>query len=222
MAITAVNLQYAGQTPGAIQSQQISSQGGLTGTTAKALYGVGTAVLDGSSTTFTLNWIDGVQTPFKTTVTSQVLTAAAAVTIGGVANQAVYSGVGAFGQLRVGQSVTFAGFTNSGNNGTFTVNALTTSTIQVTNSSSVAETNPAGTVTFTPLNIAVGVGVVQPGNGANARAYFGPFNNVADTAASTTTAIMSAISQTGCTITISAAGSAAQLLSVYAILYPSL
>src|ERR1700678_2184324 len=112
MAISAVNLQYS---PGAfLQAQQVQSQGGLTGSESKALYGVGTAILDGSSTTFTLNWLDGVNTPFKQTGVLSVLSVTAPATINGTANVAVYSGVGAYGQLRVGQSITFAGFTNSG------------------------------------------------------------------------------------------------------------
>jgi len=42
---------------------------------------------------------------------------------------------------------------------------------------------------------------------------------VADTAAVGTTAIISAVSATGCTVTISAAGSASQTLSVLVVLY---
>jgi hypothetical protein len=221
MAIAAVNLTYSSTAQNPAQGQ-IASQGGLTGSEAKSLYGVGTATLDGSSTTFTINWIDGVQIPFKSTVTIQLQSVTAPATFNGTANVAQYQGVGAMGQLRVGQTFTTAGFTNAGNNSTsLIVLALSTNTIYAVNASAVAETNPAGTATFSPIQFAAGIGQVLPASGGNARAFYGPFNNVVDTAATTTTAILSAITQTGCTCTISAAGSAGQKLSVAVSLYPS-
>ncbi len=145
MAIAAVNLSYLGQPSSPAQGQIINS--GLGGPLAGALVGIGTAVLDGAATTFTLNWIDGSQKIFqRPQVVIPVLSVTAPATIGGVANQAVYSGVGSFGQLRVGQSVTIAGFATSANNVTATINAVSTSSIQITNASSVAETNPQASV----------------------------------------------------------------------------
>lgn len=226
MAITAQNVQWFGQPttgqqnsfvygfPNTPAQGQIPSQGGLSGSQSKVLTGIATFTGDGATTTATLNWIDGVQKPFTSTVTIPVLSVTAPATIGGVANQAVYSGVGAYGQLKVGQSVTFAGFTNGGNNGTFTINALTTSTIQVTNASSVAETNPAATVAATPLWAALVAGAVV------ARSIVS-FAGVADTAASSITVSIASQSQTGGTITFSAAPANGALCSVLVQLYPN-
>src|SRR5271163_2507671 len=102
MAIPNVNMQWYGQS--SIAQGQIYGNNS-TGPQNEVLIGIGTAVLDGTLTTFQLNWIDGVQSPYKTTVVLGLSSAAAPVTIGGVANQAVYSGVGAYGQLRVGGSI---------------------------------------------------------------------------------------------------------------------
>lgn len=218
MAISAVNLTYLNGPQNGVNS--VAAQGQVLGTnnggpSSSIQYGLGTAILDGSSTTFTLNWIDGVQKPFQRQIFVQLLSVAAPATINGVANQAVYSGVGSFGQFRIGQSVVFAGFTNSGNNGTFVITAINTSAIQVTNSSSVAETNPAGTASVT-----VGPFLAAAFGG---RALYGPaFPDVADTAANSITATFSAYTQTGCTVTLSAAGSAAQTLSVWAELIPTI
>ena len=206
MAITAANVTWFGQATTGVQNSfvygfnnaaaqgQIPSQGGISGGQSKVLTGLATFTGDGASTTATLNWIDGVQKPFTSTVVIQVLSVTAPATIGGVANQAVYSGVGAYGQLKVGQSITFAGFSNAGNNGTFTINALTTSTIQVTNSSSVAETNPAATLSFTPLWAAL-VASAEVSRAVVSAA------GVADTQATTLVVAANSITQTGCTIT---------------------
>src|SRR5271166_4059689 len=151
MAIPAVNLTYIGQPSPAAAYQIVNN--GLGGPLSKTLLGVAQCTLDGASTTFTLGWIDGVQKIFQGNLVVLALASVTApATINGVANQAVYSGVGAYGQFRVGQSVTFAGFTNGGNNGAFTITALTSSSIQVTNASSVAETNYASTVTGNTVN----------------------------------------------------------------------
>jgi hypothetical protein len=214
MAISAVTPVYFGQAAASFQNGQIPSQGGISGTQSKVLYGIATFTLDGATTTgLTVNWIDGTQIPFVNNVVLPVSSVTAPATIGGVANQAVYSGVGAYGQLRVGQSVTFAGFTNAGNNGTFTINALTTNSIQVTNSSSVLEgPNPSGTVKFNQGTIPAVCRITR----AMANAA-----GVLDTAALTTT--ISAVTQaqaTG-TFTISAAGSNGQLLSVLVEIIPA-
>lgn len=212
MAMTAGNLILFG--PATAQGQE-QSQGGLSGTQSKPVTGIATLIGDGAATSGVVNWIDGVQKPFQTVILASVLSVTAPATIGGVANQAIYSGVGAYGQLRVGQSVTFAGFTNTGNNGTFTINALTTSTIQVTNASSVAETNPAATVAF---NIATGsfaTGAFSARSGWNAA-------GVVDTAASSiyVTGIGTVTATTG-VVNFSAAPANAATVSVLVQLWPN-
>src|SRR6266850_7270759 len=121
MAIAPANVVWYGPS---LAQGQVQSQGGLSGSQSRVLTGIATFIGDGAATTSTLNWIDGVQKPFQTIQLLPVLSVTAPATIGGVANQAVYSGVGAYGQLAKGQSITFAGFSNAGNNGTFTINAL--------------------------------------------------------------------------------------------------
>jgi hypothetical protein len=218
MAIAAQNIKWFGQpVVTGIAQGSLPSQGGISGGQSRSLVGVATFILDGATTTgLVANFIDGVQVPFKTVILLPVLSVTAPATIGGVANQAVYSGVGAYGQLAVGQSVTFAGFANAGNNGTFTINALTTSTIQVTNASSVAETNPAGTVAFNLVTGAAIGGTVVTRSLANA-------SGVADTAAGTIgiTQPPTTLSSTGVTFSISAAGSNLQTLSVLVELFPN-
>lgn len=218
MAISAQNVKWFGQpvTTGVAQGT-LPSQGGISGGQTRELTGVATFILDGATTTgLVANWIDGVQVPFKTVILLPVLSVTAPATIGGVANQAVYSGVGAYGQLAVGQSVTFAGFSNAGNNGTFTINALTTSTIQVTNSSSVAETNPAATVAF---NLITGASI----GGCYITRSLASATGVADTAAGTIGIVQPAttLATTAGTFSITAAGSNLQTLSVLVKLYPN-
>jgi len=213
MAIPNVNIQWYGQS--SIAQGQIYGNNS-SGPQNEVLIGIGTAVLDGTLTTFQLNWIDGVQSPYKTTVVLGLSSAAAPVTIGGVANQAVYSGVGAYGQLRVGGSITIAGFTNAGNNGTFVINALTTSTIQVTNSSSVAETNPQASLSFN-----YGSRFVASFQASRAIVNAA---GVADTAASTITVVpggAGGLNQQGGAVTISAAGTNLQTLSSVVELFPN-
>lgn len=213
MAISTVVPVYFGQPAGAIQALTIPSQSGVSGAQSKALQGIATATLDGAATTFTLNWIDGVQVPYQGKISFSANTVTAPATIGGVANQSVISGVGTFGVLRVGQSITTSGFTNAANNGTFVVNALTTSSVQVTNASAVAEgPTPAGSITY---NYGSQLAL------ARAARSFASAANVTDTAAASITATASAITQVGCTITISATGSAGQSLSVYTELFPA-
>jgi len=213
MAIAPANVVWYGPS---LAQGQVQSQGGLSGSQSRVLTGIATFIGDGAATTSTLNWIDGVQKPFQTIQLLPVLSVTAPATIGGVANQAVYSGVGAYGQLKVGQSVTFAGFTNAGNNGTFTINALTTSTIQVTNSGSVVETNPAATVAF---NIATGTLVAA----SFATRAIVSAAGVSDTAASsiTVTAYQASQTQTGTPITFSAAPANLATISVLVELWPA-
>jgi len=77
MSIPAVNLSYVGQGPTG-NGQTIADQ--RSGPIAKQLVGFGTATLDGSLTTFDVNFIDGTKTPFGTwsgPAGNQVLTATA-------------------------------------------------------------------------------------------------------------------------------------------------
>jgi len=216
MAIAAVNMSYLGQ-PGTTAAQGQIVNSGLGGPLAGALVGIGTAVLDGAATTFTLNWIDGVQKIFqRPTVVVGLLSATAAATINGVANQTVYSGVGSMTQFRVGQSLVTTGFSNAGNNATSVITAISTSTIQVTNSGGVAETNPQGSGL---VNFGAVLPAISGSSGvSNFRALVSAAN-VADTAANTITALISAVSATGCTVTISATGSNLQTLSVLVPIY---
>ena len=150
------------------QGQVIASNDA--GPLAKIQYGYVTLTGDGAATTATINFIDGVQKIGQVPVVLPMQSVTAPATLNGVANQAIYSGVGSIGQIPVGASVTFAGFANGGNNGTFTVNAITTTGIQVTNASSVAETNYASTVTFTKGPAVLGVQVSRSGNSADTMA----------------------------------------------------
>lgn len=140
-------LSYIGVGPTA-GGQIINS--GLGGPLSKQLWAWGTIINDttASGTTCPIGYIDGVQSLGKQVVLT-VQSATAAATIGGVANQTIYSSVGPDSSIPVGASITIAGFTNSGNNGTFTVTAVGASTFQVTNSGGVAETNPAATGVYT-------------------------------------------------------------------------
>lgn len=168
------------------------SNNGLGGPASRDYEGIAVFTGDGATTSATLNYIDGVQQPFVNTLILPFLSVTAPATIGGVANQAVYSGVGSYGQLRVGQTVTFAGFSNAGNNGAFVINALATSSVQVTNASSVAETNPAATGKVLvgpvlPVVLAYRAGVSA--------------TNVADTASNTLICVPSQIGAASCLIT---------------------
>lgn len=211
MSIAAVTPNYFGSP---FVNGTIPSQGGISGAQSKALDGIATFILDGSTTTtITVNWIDGTQIPYEAKATISVSNVTAPATIGGVANQSIISGVGAMGQLRVGQSIVTSGFSNSGNNGTFTINAVTTNSIQVTNSSAVLEgPTPAGTLTFNYGSTLATARITRA---------FANALGVKDTAATTTTISAVVISQTTATFTISAAGSAAQTLSVFVELFPA-
>lgn len=203
MSIPAVNLAYIGLGPTA-QGQIIASNN--SGPLAKQLVGYGTATLDGAATTFTVNYIDGTQKLAQYPLVLSVQSVTAPATINGTANQSIISGVGSFGQIPVGASITTAGFTNGGNNNTFTVNAVTTTSITVTNASAVAETNYSATLTTT---LGAAVRAVQISRAGTST----------DTAAATININPSAVSNTGFTANISAAGSNAQLLSFVVEIY---
>lgn len=214
MAIPAVNAQIIGQSSGSNAQGQVNSQGGVSGFQSKNLYLLSTSVLDGTLTAFTVNFIDGTQKLFQRTLVINALNVTAPATIGGVANQSVISGVGAFGALVVGQSVVVAGFTTSANNGTFTVNAVTSSSITVTNASAVAETNnPSATVT---ANLGSSVLSVR---GSRATKNFA---GTADTGLSSIyVAGVSTITDASCLVTISAAGTSTNTVSVVLEVIPA-
>ena len=148
IALTAShNLSYIGAGPTA-GGQIIADQ--TSGSKAKTLYAYGTIINDttASGTTAAVGYIDGVQSLGKTVVL-QFQSVTAPATINGTANQAIYASTGPDINVPVGASITFAGFTNSANNGAFTVVAVTSVGVQVLNASSVAETNPAATGIYT-------------------------------------------------------------------------
>lgn len=195
MAIAATPLSYVGQPSSAAQGQIVNN--GLGGPLSEQLLGIATFIGDGAATTATVQWIDGTQKIFqRPLVVVSLASATAAATINGVANQTVYSGIGSYGQFRVGQTLVVAGFSNAGNNGSFPITAVSTSSIQVTNSGGVAETNPlaSASVSFgAVLPVALGYR-----SGVSAA-------NVADTAANTITASINTITATGALVTFSAA-----------------
>ena len=213
MAIPAAALTFIGQ-PGssAAQGQSVSGYT-ASGPLSKVLAGVATFTLDGATTTgLVVNFIDGAQKLFQQTDVLQVVSVTAPATIGGVAAQAVYTSVGPVGQLRVGQSITFGGFANAGNNGAFTINALSTTGIQVTNTLSIAETNPAGTGT---VNVGAHVASVQ-----GSRAMYN--GSTVDTGAATIYVVgVHDITDATCKVDISAAGTNAQTLSVLCEIFPN-
>jgi hypothetical protein len=215
MANSVINL---GASPNGYIGQPIQSaaQGqiynnGTPGPLGSALSAIGTSTMDGASTTITVNFIDGVQKLSQYPVILNLQSVTAGATINGVANQSIYSGVGSFGQLRVGQSVVVAGFATAANNGTFTVTAVFTSSVQVTNAGpSVAETNFSATLTAT---LGQRVSAVSASRSAL------NFAGTADTAnAVAAVATVTAISNTGCTLNLSAAGNAgtaSYLIDIY-------
>lgn len=201
MAIPAVNLSYIGQGPTAGGVITGNNQGGPLG---KTLIAMGTATLDGALTTFTVNWLDGVQKPFGKLIVLPLV--AVATSAGG---NAVYSSSNAATSIPVGTSVTVAGFSTGANNGTFTVQAVGSSqfnpTITLNNGSAVAETNPAATISATVGGTPIAVAIDRASNS---------ISGVADTAAFTIVPdSVSALTATGGTITISAAGSNGNLFS---------
>lgn len=138
MAIPAVNMSYVGQGPAA--NGEYIAASNESGPASKYLVGYGTATLDGASTSFTANFVDGTVTPFGT-----------------------WTGSGA------GQSFTAA--------------------------------KPA---IIDGYRLAAGL------------------SGTADTAAASVTAVVSAVSTTGCTITISGADTNGHTLSFAVEIYPYL
>lgn len=204
------NLSYVGVGPSAI-GQLIADQ--TSGPKSKTLYAYG-VLSNGNTTTGATNqpvgFIDGVQSLGRTVVL-QFQSVAAPITFNGTANTAFYSSTNADTSLAVGQSIVIAGFSNSGNNGTFTITFITASSIGVTNSSAVAETNPAATGSVSIGGVPVFVDVFVAGNSA-------------DTAAAVSAALASpgifasAVTNTGFTINFSAFATTAQTVHFGAII----
>jgi uncharacterized repeat protein (TIGR01451 family) len=111
--------------------------------------------LQSTATTITVNNFAGVAE-----------TDPATATVGkGTAGQAVYVGTitGGANNGYGGDSFTIAGFTNAGNNGTFTCNATTSTTLTCSNGAAVQETNNAGTAsTNVTLNWSLGAISLNP------------------------------------------------------------
>jgi len=142
MAIATVNATYIGygsNNPTINPSQGQIAAGQDSGILAKTLVATAVVTGDSSSTSSTINLIDGVQKLAQYPVTVPFTNVTAPATINGTANQAVYSGVGATTQFAVGNSIVFSGFANGANNGTFTINAISANSVTVTNASSVLE-----------------------------------------------------------------------------------
>lgn len=215
MANSAINMNvapnaYIGQPLGAPAQGQIYN-GGTGGPLGSILTGIGTSTMDGAATVITLNFIDGTQSFSQYPVVVNLQSVTAGATINGVANQSIYSGVGAFGQFRVGQSFVVAGFANAANNGTFVITAVSTSSVQVTNAGpSVAETNFSATGT-----VVLGRSVIAVRASRSALNAAG----VADTAnAAAGVNSVTAITNKSCVLNLSAAGTAGTASFVFDIL----
>jgi hypothetical protein len=207
-AAPSLNLSYIGNGPtGANQS--IAQ--GTSGPVAKTLYAYGVAT-NGNTTTAAnaapVGFIDGVQSLGKTIVL-QFQSVGAPASYQGTANQAYYASVQGVGQLQVGQSITFAGFSNSGNNTTATINYVTGSGVYVTNSSSVAETNPAATGTVQVSSVPIFVDVFISGNSAD---------TAGDLAVAAAAFYPSSLSSTGFTLNWAALATTARTIHFGAII----
>jgi hypothetical protein len=121
------------------------------------------------------------------------------------AGVAVYSSVFGDGQVRAGDTVVIAGFTNAANNGTFTVVTAGSSSVTVNNLAAVAETNPAATLSDTTNAIPVAIAVNVTGGTQQATAYDG--------------ITVSTITSTGFTYVLSATGSAGLTINIVASIY---
>ena len=162
-ASAAITLSYVGNGPSGGQ-QIIADQ--TSGPKAKTLYGYGTLVSGSDATTAPVYFIDGTQSMAKTIVL-QAQSVDAPVTYLGTANVAFYHSVQGDGQIAVGDTVTIAGFSTSANNTTGTVLYVVTGAIGISNSSSVAETNPAATISCSKGGVPVWVNVFYAGNPAS-------------------------------------------------------
>lgn len=164
-----VNLSYIGQGPAA-GGEIIADQ--TSGPKSKTLYGYGTIISGSNATSVAIGYIDGVQIMGKTIVLPLTSVAVDATT----STYADYYTNGAATQIKVGDTVAVAGFTNSGNNVTnLSVSKVFTNGFVASNSGVVAETNPSATVTDTVGALPVFVDLFYAGNATDsstARALF--------------------------------------------------
>ena len=206
MANPVVTLSYIGNGPtGANQS--IADQ--TSGPKAKTLYAYGTLVASSgtfcTTTAATVNFIDGVQ-GFGKTVVLSCQSVDAPVTYLGTSNVAFYHTVQAAGQIKVGDSITVAGFTNSANNTTGTVLYVITGAIGISNSSAVAETNPAATIVSNKSSIPAFVNVFVAGNSGDSAGAVAAIGVITPSSLSSTgcTLKYSSLTTTGATVTLGA------------------
>ena len=196
MAISGNNLSYVGGGPTA--NNQVNSYLALTGAGAKSLDAYAKLVLDGAATTTTQNFIDGVQT-FGQSVVLPLASVAASI-----GANAVYNTPAGPTFNMVGKSVVVAGFTNGANNGTFTVVAVGSGNITLSNASAVAELNPAATAVVSISSNPVAISLQRV-------LAFG------DTATSAVTVVQNGnYTATGIPVTLGSAGTAAQIATVIA------
>lgn len=128
----------------------------------------------------------------------------AATATGGIA---VYNSVFGDGQVKIGDSVVIAGFSNSVNNGTFTVVMVSSQSVTVNNTSAVAETNPAATLS--DVQNGTPVAIYATTSTESAGTYLGIMTNV--------------ISSKSWTYVLSATGAASDTLLVnFILIFPGI
>jgi len=208
VAAPSLNLSYVGVGPSGI-GQTVADL--TAGPKSKTLYAYGVAT-NGNTTTAAnaapVGYIDGVQSLGKTVVL-QFQSVDAPVTYQGTANTAFYHSTQADSQLAVGQSITTAGFTNSGNNATNTITFILADRIGVTNASAVAEVNPAGTGSVSVGGVPISVDVFISGNSAD---------TAADLAVASAAFFPSAVSNTGFTLNWAALATTARTIHFGAVI----
>ncbi len=207
VAAPSLNLSYIGNGPTG-SNQSIADL--TSGPRAKTLFAYGVAT-NGNTTTGAnaapVGFIDGVQSLGKTIVL-QLQSVDAPVTYLGTANTAFYHSVQGCGQVKVGDSVTTSGFANGGNNATNTVTYVLPTAIGVTNASSVAEVNPAGTLVDNQTSVPVAIDVYFSGSNADTPAVLIAAGNL----------IPSTISATGFILNWTALATTAQIIHFGAII----
>jgi hypothetical protein len=178
--------------------------GTITGGAANALVGFQFTVAGfvGASNNGTFIAVASTATTLTLANANAIAETHAATAQAGIAQ---YNSVFGDGQVQIGDTVVIAGFTNAGNNGTFTVTAVGSSSVTVNNLAAVAETNPAATLSdvqnATPLAVTVNVS----GGTQEATAFVA--------------AAVSTITATGFTYVLSANGTAAKTLNLLTTLY---
>ena len=182
-ASAAVNLSYIG--PSVTGGNILANEG--SGPQARTLYGYGTIVSGSNATSVAVNFIDGTQTLGKTIVLPLSKVAVNATT----STYADYYSPNAVTQIKVGDTVSVVGFTNSGNNVTnLAVSQVFTDHFTASNSGVVAETNSSATATDQTSALPVWVNLFYAGNATDsstAAALFQTGTNKLSLGAVTTT-----------------------------------